>query len=392
MRKKLSFLIALAISLNISTISLAAAPIDNSANSSNVTGINVSDITLDEALNTVQDRNIELKSLDVKINALSKQLDDDKNKALNIEVNGKDVSLYNSGEYASVAVQKEVTPIKDQQNLNDAKNNKDEKLNSIKFDLEKQYMNAITAQKQIDNLNKNISDLDEQIKQMQAKIDLGQSTKDSINPLLVQKSKLLSQLNTPYMQQKQAILNIKKYLNVDLNNNLNLAYVKNNFVKFDDTNIESRIIDAATNDYAFSSIEKNIDIQRKQVDIQVKYAYNSDIEPENSKLTLEDLQNQSWDTNSSLKVSLWNAYYTLKNKENTVQAQIIAEESANLSYNKAKDSFNNGMIDKVALDSVELALNNQKVSTEQAINDYMITQKQFNYCLNGHASMASSIQ
>lgn len=51
------------------------------------------------------------------------------------------------------------------------------KSNTIRFDLEKQYMNAITTKDQIDNINKNIADLDEQIVQVQARIDLGQSTK-----------------------------------------------------------------------------------------------------------------------------------------------------------------------------------------------------------------------
>ncbi|AKN33473.1 hypothetical protein Ccar_22645 [Clostridium carboxidivorans P7] len=394
MRKKLSLLIALAVSLSVTTTSFAAA-VDNTAASdtTNVTGINISDLTLEQALNTVEDRSLDLKSMDIKIDAMKKQLSNDKNKATAVDASGKSQSQYQNGTYAQTMITRDVTPIKDQQNLDDQNNARDEKLNSIKFDLEKQYTNAITAKEQIDNINKNITDLDEQIKQTQAKIDLGQVTKDTMNTLLVQKSKLLSSITTPYAQQQQAISNIKKYLNIDSKSNaLNLASAKSSFVKFDDTNIEGKINDAVKNDKSLNSIQKNIDIQRKQVDIQTKYAYDSLTEPQNSQLTLQDLENQYWNNNSSLNVSLWKAYYALKNKENTVEAQLINEESAKMSYYKAQESFNNGLINKVDLDSAELAYNNQKVTTEQNINDYMITQKQFKYALDGHASTASSIQ
>lgn len=393
MRKNLSLLIALAISLSISSTSLAADIASNTTSTNTeITGINISDLTLDQALNILEDRSVELKSLDVKINALNQELNDDKRKALLIQTSGKHPADYPAADYAGVKIQEEVTPARDEQQLQDEKNSRDEKLNSIKFDLEKQYMSAITAKDQIDNINKNISDLDEQIKQTQAKIDLGQVTKDTLNPLMVQKSKLLSQLAIPYAQQKQALLNIKKYLNIDYNSALNLTSAKNDFIKFDDTDIENKINNAVEKDNNLISIQKNVDIQRNQVSIQTEYAYDTLTEPINSQLSLQDLQNKYWDTNSSLNVSLWKAYYTLKNKENTVEAQITNQQSAELSYNKAKESFNNGIITKVDLDSAELAFNNQKVITQQAINDYMVTKKQFMYALDGHASTASSIQ
>jgi hypothetical protein len=394
MRKKVSLLVALAISLTISTTSLAAAPVISSTSDStnSVTGVNISDLTLDEALNSVESNSIELQSLNKKIDSLNKQLDNDKRQVISIDANGKSQSQYANGQYAQIMVQKQITPVQDQQNIDDEKNSKDETINSIKFDLEKQYMNAITAKNQADNINKNITDLNEQIKQTQAKIDLGQLTKDSVNPLNVQKSQLLSQLSSPYIQEQQSILNIKKYLNIDLNSTLNLATAKKDFTKFDDTDIESKIKDAVQKDYNLSSIQKNIDIQKIQVDIQTKYAYNSLTEPKNSQLTLQDLQNKIEDTGTNLDVNLWKAYYTLKNDEDNVQSQVVAQESAQMNYDKANESFNNGIIEKVALDSAELALNTQKVATQKAINDYMVVQEQFNYALNGHASTATSIQ
>ncbi|AWI07683.1 hypothetical protein B9W14_01010 [Clostridium drakei] len=392
MRKRLSILIALAISLSVSTTSMAAASIMTTRSDNVVTSVNISDLTLEQALNKVESDNIEVQSLSEKIDSLNKQLDSDKRAVIGLNMGNKTQYNYSSDEYAGIMVQKEVTPLKDQQDIDTTKNSKDEKINTIKFDLQRQYMDAITAKEQVDNINKNITNLDEQIKQTQAKIDLGQVTKDSLNPLNVQKSKLLSQLATPYMQQQQAISNIKKYLNMDINKSLNLMSTKKQYVKFDDTAIEDKIKEAVSRDYNLNSIQKNVDIQKTQVDIQIKYAFNSLIEPMNSKGDLEDLQNNLQNTSTNTSVSLWKAYYALKNKEDIVQSQVVAEDSAQAAYDKAKQSFDTGLIDKVALDSAELALNTQKVALEQAINEYMITQEQFAYALNGHASTAASIQ
>lgn len=392
MRKRLSLLIALAISLSVSTTSMAAAAVMSTGSDSVVTSINISDFTLDQALNNVENSNIDVQSLNNKIDSLNKQLDSDKRAVIGLDASGKSQANYPAGQYAGIMVQKQVTPIQDQQNIDDTKNSKDEKINTVKFDLQKQYMNAVTAKEQVDNINKNITNLNEQINQTQAKIDLGQVTKDSLNTLNVQKSKLLSQLASPYMQQQQAISNVKKYLNVDVNKSLNLAPAKKQYVKFDDTDIEDKIKEAISRDYNLNSIQKNIDIKKIQVDIQTKYAFDSLTEPMNSKMDLEDLQNKLYDTNTNTGVNLWKAYYALKNKEDTVQAQVAAQDSAQAAYDKAKQSFDTGLIDKVSLDSAELALNTQKVALEQAVNDYMITQEQFNYALNGHASTAASIQ
>lgn len=393
MRKNLSLLVALAISLTVSTNSLAAAAVvgTTSDSSTNVTSINVSDFTLDQALNSVESNNIEVQSLNKNIDSLNKKLDSDKRNALALKVGDKSQSQYDNGQYANIMIQKEVTPVKDQQSVDDAQNSKNEKINNIKFDLEKQYMNAITAKNQVDNINKNIADMDEQIKQTQAKIDLGQLTKDAVNSLNVKKSQLLSQLSSPYTQEQQAILNIKKYLNIDLNTALNLTDAKKGYVKFDDTSIEDKIKEAVSRDYNLNSIQKNIDLQKTQVDIQTKYAYDSLTEPMNSQLTLENLEDNLDNSTTSAYVSFWNAYYALKNKEDDVQSQLVAQESAQLSYNKALASYTNGQIDKVSLDTAELNLNTQKVTTQKSINDYMITQEQFNYALDGHATVASTL-
>lgn len=379
MNKKIGFLIAIAITLNVTTTCFAEAA---------ETSGNVVAVTLEQAMNTVESNNEELKNIDSQIEAANRQYDWDNQQSLYISVNNHE-SEYGPGKYAEAVLQRDLYPLSDKQKIEDIKNTKAEKLNTIKFDLERQYMKVLTYQQQIDNVNKYIADLDEQINQLQEKIKSGQATEDQLNPLKVKKNSLLSSISGLQALMQSPLLTIKNYLNIDLNNDLKLSPAKMDFVKFDDTDIENKIIAASKNDYNYESLQKNIDFSKKQVDIYTKYAYDSVTEPMNSKLILQDYENKSIDNYTLTQVSLWNSYYNLKNKEDGVRTQNTALEAAELTYGKAKESFNSGLIDKVTLDLAELNLDNQKVTTQDAINDYMIAQEQFKYMLNGHASSGS---
>ncbi|MTK11798.1 MAG: hypothetical protein F8N39_06825 [Clostridiaceae bacterium] len=380
MKKKIGFFIAMAITLNITTTCFAdAAPVQSNAVS----------LTLEQAMSTVESSNEELKNIDSQIDAVNKQYDWDNQQSISISISGKSEVNYGPGQYAPVAIQRDLTPLKDQQKVDDTKNTKAERLNTIKFDLQKQYMKLLTYQQQIDNLNKYIADIDAQINQLQEKINVGQATKDQLDPLKVKRNTLVSQISLIQAGMQTPSITIKKYLNIDLNSELKLSAAKKDFVKFDDTDIENKIISAAQNDYSYESLQKTIDFSKKQVDIYTKYAYDSVTEPMDSQLTLQDYENKSADTYTLTQVSLWNSYYNLKNKEDAVQTKKSALEAVQLTYDKAKQSFDNGLIDKVTLDLAELNLANQKVDTQDAINDYMVSKEQFEYMLNGHASSGS---
>lgn len=379
MKKRIGFLIAMTITLNVTTTCFAeAAPAQS----------NVVNLTLEQAIGSVENSNEELKNIDTQIEAANKQYDWDSQQALYISVNNHE-SQYGPGKYLSAVIQRDLTPLTDKKNIDDIKNTKAERLNSIKFDLEKQYMKVINYQQQIDALNKCIGDIDEQMNQIQQKINVGQATKDQLNPLKVKRNTLVSSISGLQAYMQPSLFTIKQYLNIDMNSELKLSDAKKDFVKFDDSDIENKIIAAVKNDYNYGSLQKDIDFSKQRVDITTKYVYNSVTEPMNSELSLKDLQNKSADTYTSMQVKLWNSYYNLKNKEDAVQAQNAALEVAQMTYDKAKQSFDNGLIDKVTLDLADYSLDKQKVDTQNAINDYMVSKEQFEYMLNGHASSGS---
>lgn len=399
MRKKLSLLIALAISLGVTTTSFAEAATTDTSNTainatnSTSTSNGIITLTMEDALNSIEKSNTDLKLMNDKVNSLYKQYDIDHNKATSLDTSTvKSGSSYQST-MQQLKVQQLITPLRDEQNVKDQKNAVSEKLNAIRFDLERQYMNVLTCNDQIDNINKTIANIDKQIQQLQEKINVGQATSDSLNTYNVQKSQLLSQINDIKASIDQSLLTIKQYLNIDLDKTLTLSSAKKDFVKFDDTDIVNKINEAVQKDYSLSKIESNINITKQQKDIYTKYASNSGISGEVSAISsLADLQTSLISTNTSLQAGLWSAYYNLKSKENAVQTQILSEESAKDTYNKTKQNFDTGMTDRVSLDSAALALDKQKNLTQRAVNDYMVYQEQFKYMLDGHASAQTSTQ
>ncbi|MCT8978546.1 TolC family protein [Clostridium sp. CX1] len=386
MKKKLSFLIALAISLSVNTAAFADAAIP--AESGNINTISTSDtinLTLEDALNSVEKNNTELKLMKDKINSLNKQFDIDHNYATTIDTNKMGSIERLTNQYLQAKMLQEIVPLNDVQKIKDAKNSRDERINVIKFDLQRHYLNVLNSRSQIDNINKTIANIDEKIKQTEEKIKVGQATANSLDPLNVQKSQLYSQIRNIEDQTDQSLLTIKQYLNIDLNKNLNLSSVKKDFVKIDDKDIASKINEAASKDYTLSSLKANMDIVKKQNELYSKYSHNAPSGENTSKSTLAGLQTQLITVNTGIPQTLWNSYYSLKSKENAIQTQILTEQSAQDAYDKAKKNFEVGMTDKVTVDSAALELDKQKSITERTVNEYMVAQEEFKYMLEGHS-------
>lgn len=383
MRKKLSLLIALAICLSTTTTSFAAAESNTAVNgNSSIVQVDNSplSLTMYEAVSNIEKNNTEVKLMKDKIDSLNKQydLDHDVGIALNTSSAGVDK--------IQTKIQQVITPLKDQQSVKNQKYAVDVRLNNLQFDMERQYLNVLTSEDQIDNINKTLTNIDEQINKLQQQINLGLATNDSLNPLNVQKSQLMNQIDSINADIDNSMLTIKQYLNVDLNRNLVLAPAKKEFGKFDDTNIEEKINEAIEKDYGVDEANDSLNIAQKQLEIYKQYDNDISGGLTGAQSDLLTAQSNLAAAKATAKTNLWNKYYTLKSDENAVETQTLSLKSAQADYDKAKSNYDNGMIDKLALDTAALALDKQKNMSQRSMNEYMIVQQQFKYMLDGHAS------
>lgn len=392
MRKNLSFLIALAVSLSITTTALAdAAPTTSSTNTVNTVSTDNStvNLTLDDAVNGIEKNNTELKLMDSKIESLYRGYD--------IAISNKGTAQKTDGsvlsnQYAQAKIKEDITPLNDIKNINDVKNSRGQRLSTIKYDMQRQYMNVVTCKNQIDNINKSMANIDEQINQIEAKIKYGQATSDAIDTLNVQKSNLSYEINDIQDQIDQSTLKIKQYLNIDLSKNVNLTTAKKDYVKFDDKDIESRIDAAVEKDYSLSSIQNNIDILKKQYDIYHDYSHNDFSGETGTQKSIAVAQTSLTSKKVSLKQTLWNAYYSLKSSENAIETQKLTVKSAQDTYDLAKKNLDQGMTDKVTVDSDALDLDKQTTLIQRSIDQYMVSKEELEYMLTGNASAQTSTQ
>lgn len=389
MRKNLSLLIALAICLNTAATCFAAGADNSTSNTVNntvQTDTSTVNLTMDDAVNNIEKNNTEINLMKQKLVPLNNQYDLDHGMAISLKTDMPGINKL------QVEIQQLITPLKDEQSVKNQKYDIDVRLNNIKLDMERQYLNILTCNDQIDNINKTLTNIDEQINKLQQQINLGLATADALNDLNVQKSQLQTQITSINDSIDNSMLIMKQYLNMDLSKSLILDPAKKDYVKFDDTNIEDQINKALEKDYGISEAQLSVQLAEEENKLYVQNDNNSSGGVSGSESDLLTAQNNVSSTTASAKAGLWNKYYTLKSDENAVETQELSEKAAQDAYDKAKSNYDNGMTDKLAVDTAALALDKEKTMKQRTINEYMIVQQEFKYMLDGHASAQASTQ
>lgn len=381
MNKKLSLIIALAMSIAISSPSLAAATDAAAAvttTQSTTTGtVNLStNFTLEEALNSIEKYNTSIQLMNQKLILLNKQYDYDHQNAIDADEMIYSVNK-NSNEYISLKQAILIKPQQSAQAVEDAKHSREDALKSLKFSMKRQYMNVLNYQDQIKNINDSIANIDKQIEKVNNLIKQGMATSTDLQQLNVQRSQLVAALNGPKAQIEQSVLTVKQILNSDLNTDLVLSPAKMDFAKFDDSNIEARINSAIEKNYDLANINRNIEWAKISVDLNTKYGHNNTTGLVNAQLSLQNAINTLDSTKLNLKIKLWSSYYGLKNKEDSITAEQINLQNAKQNYDNAVAKFQVGQVDQLEVDSKKLALEKEGLTIQNLVNDYMVTVEEF---------------
>jgi len=383
MNKKLSLIIAVAMSIGISSSALAAAPgvvaatttTESTTTTTGTTNASMN-ITLEDALNSIEKNNISIQLLDKKVLLKTKQYDSDHQNAINAS---DSLNITNKNENAYISLQEKIliTQQKSAQAVDDVKHERENTLKSLKANMERQYMNIVNYQDTIKNINDTIANVDKQIEKVNANIKLGMATTDALQQLNVQRSTLVASLNTPKSGLEASTLKVKQMLNIDLNTDLVLAPTNKEFVKYDDSSIEAIINKAVENSYDLANINRNIEWQKVDVDLNTKYGHNNTSGRVNAELTLQNLINSLNDTELNLQISAWTAYYSLKNKEDSITAEQINLKNAKQNYDNAVVKFQTGQVDQLEVDSKKLALEKEELAVKSLVNEYMVTIEEF---------------
>ncbi|MBV4447168.1 TolC family protein [Clostridium tyrobutyricum] len=323
-------------------------------------------ITLEEALDSIETVNPEIQLLDKKIDLLNAQYEKDKAN-----------SSFPDAEDLDYDLQKEYNFKESLNNLNSAKSDRAERIKAIKNDLKKQYLNALCDQKDIDVINKSIENLDNKIKIQNTKINAGIATENSVESLNTQKSNLQTSLNQLNTQLQSELLTIRQYLNLNMSQQITLTDTSEDYVKFDDSNIDEKIQTAVDKNPDIIKQQNSLDLLKTKTAIYMKHYSKYENQVKGFQININQsrmsLDNLELDT----KIGLWKSYYNLKNAENSVDAEKANLENVENDVKIAEKSYEVGSTDKTAVDDSNTALEQQKNKLERATDSYMVILENF---------------
>lgn len=335
----------------------------------------VINLTIADVVNRLKNDNVELKMLDEKIKLWNRLYDRDHTKAFEAQSSGR--SDVESKKTALLYARQT------EQQVKNIEHEKDSRFREIKHDLERQYLNMINSNKDIDIISRSIENVDQEINKVNATIKQGMAIPSELDSLKVKKAQLLASLNMPKAQREEALIKIKQYLNIDRDTQVNFSEAKKDFIKYDDSVIDSLIKQAIEKSYNLSTQKQDIEFAKAEEGIYQEYGRNTMDEEADLKVRINDLQNSFDNAKANLEVDIWKAYYGLKGKENTADIEKLNLENIKTKYNEMEVKYKQGLIDKFMLDSTKLQMEKQNVTTERAVNEYIITLDGFKDILEG---------
>lgn len=333
-------------------------------------------LNIDEVMQKVEKDNMELKLMDGKITLLNRLYDRDLTLSQSID-NDRDISI----NYNNVSFRKQLMLNFRQSALNvkSARKDREDKTKEIKRELERNYLNVLNCRRDIKNTEDTLKNLDMQIEKLQRYIEQGKASPTSIEPLKVQKSQLKSSLNLPKLQEQESLLKIKQYLGLDQTKDikLNLEYANKKFELYSPEDIDKIINDSIENNFGLYKMKEGLDFLKVERQIYEKYGRNTEVESTNTDIRIRDTENSIEDYKLNLRVNFWSAYYNLKEKEDEVNVAKVNLEYSKMKYEEIKYRFDQGLQDKVQLESAKLDFEKKKIEEEKAVNEYMITVQSF---------------
>ncbi|WP_096636144.1 TolC family protein [Clostridium cochlearium] len=333
-------------------------------------------LNINEVMEKVEKDNMELKLMEGKEKLLNRLYDRDLTLSQSID-NDRDISInYNN---VSFRKQQLLNFRQSALNVKSARKEREDKVKEIKRELERNYLNVLNSRRDIKNTEETLKNLDMQIEKMQRYIDTGKASPTSIEPLKVQKTQLKSSLNFPKIQEQESLLKIKQYLGLDQSKNikLNLEYANKEFKLYNPENIDKIINDSVEKNFGLYKMKEQLEFLKEERRIYEKYGRNTEVESTNTDIRIKDMENSIEDYKLNLRVNFWSAYYNLKSKEEAVDVAKANLQHSKMKYEETKYRFEQGLEDKVELDSKELDFEKKKIEEEKAVNEYMITVQSF---------------
>ncbi|EHL08525.1 hypothetical protein HMPREF0322_00837 [Desulfitobacterium hafniense DP7] len=337
-------------------------------------------LSLEKAYETIEEHNQELKLMNDKINLYEKQYQEAV--ARSDWAKGKFIG---GDEEQNVTYRKEelLYPKQRLLELDGAKHEREEKLKELKAGVKKQYLEIGVFQEELANTQSELAALDKTIEHTQTQINSGSLPQSALKQYDAQRVQMLSRIEATQRQISLNLKGLERDLGVKLAGQTKLEPLAGEPVLFDDGDIANEISKAWEDSYDYLSQQGQLELAEIECDI---IRYNTYIDNNLNQLhqleaSVSNNQAKLEQVKPNLEATLWNKYYELKNLEGDLEIAKINLEDAEytLSITQSKEGLGTAKGSSVVDDTI--ALNQQKVKLQKAINAYSLAADELNSLL-----------
>lgn len=327
-------------------------------------------LTLEDALKSMEASNSTLKLADSKISIYEKQNDQalarhDAHTPVVDEDSKKDLDLNYK---------------RTQWTLDNAKHDRDTQLKALKVQITNEYESILTLQQQAENTKKQLANLQTIIDQVNLQIKLGLKVPSEIYSYNAQKTKLEAGIKAITNTVNSSMITLKEDVGIDINRNVILTSTPIEYAKFDETDIYGKITKATQDNYDLKRYKEDIEIS--QIEYDIDFLYDDTQAANQIQLGIEDKKGKIETLPVNQEVQLKTAFNSLKSLGNTIEADKLAVEADQINIDVMQKTIDVGKSSSLDIISLQNTLLNDQYTLQQDINAYMTAAANFQNSLD----------
>lgn len=269
-------------------------------------------------------------------------------------------------------------------NIKNDKRSIDDYIRTLDRSVKTTYLKASNYQDSLNGLNQALDSINKKIDIANVKLNLGQIKQSDITTLELQKQTIQANIDSTKRTLDTTLQDLLNSMGMDISQSITVDSYALSFVKYDDTNVDSKIATAAKNSYSIVKLNQTLELSK------LKYKQAQDAIFDTKTLTSDTLNLTSADVAQKQAqiacdnaaddntISIWNEYNTLKSAEDSVAIEKLNLQIQETQYNTllAQQKVNKATDSDVFAQQVNVI--QERTQLCNAINTYMLEADKFN--------------
>ena len=259
------------------------------------------------------------------------------------------------------------------------KNDLEEKLDSIKSDLKRQYTNILDLEKNLQTYEDEMVRLQNNIDQLNARIKVGVAKASDMDAYTAQERKLVADVAAQKRSIELAKFNLKVDLKIDTDKDIALRAYESKFSRFPEKDLEKKIKKAIDGSFSVYQNERNLELLREERAIMLQWDKDGVMMTnlQNNEISIREAEYSLVSAKRSEEAGFWSDYYSLLNQDDQIEITKLNLQLAENNYKIVSAKLAQGMATNIEEQDSRISLEEAKTTVQSAVNDYMRMREDF---------------